>query len=253
MNDGGLMKSIVEICCGSYEDCIKAQIGGADRVELNSALYLGGLTPSVGSLVLTKQHTALKVITMVRPRGAGFHYNEYEFAAMLKDVEIMLSYGADGIAFGCLNEDGSIHIEQTKQIIDMIQKKGKEIVFHRAFDCVSNPQQAIEILISLGVDRILTSGCMPKAPQGKNLLRQLQTTYGNNIQLLMGSGVNHTNAKELIEYTGISQIHSSCKNWCEDVTTCMHHVSYAYGDGEHESAYDIVDENLVRKLVQSIK
>lgn len=247
------MKRIIEVCCGSYYDCLQAEAGGAKRVELNSALHLGGLTPSVGSLVLTKKHTNLSVITMVRPRGAGFHYLDEDFQTMLYDVDSMLENGADGIAFGCLDEHGNIHVEQTKQIIKKIKDKGKEVVFHRAFDCVSDPYKAIETLIDLGVDRILTSGLQAKAMQGIELIKELQQTYGDKIELLAGSGMNASNALEMMEYTNISQVHSSCKDWLNDTTTTMNNVSYSYAENEHKNDYDVVCKELVDKLVNSIK
>lgn len=247
------MKRIIEVCAGSYYDCVQAQAGGASRVELNSALHLGGLTPSVASLVLTKQHTSLKVITMVRPRGAGFHYHQEDFQTMLLDVDSMLQNGADGIAFGCLDEHGNVDVAQTKAIIDKIKAKGKEVVFHRAFDCVSDPYQAIETLIELGVDRILTSGLQAKAMQGKELIKELQIKYGDRIELLAGSGMNASNALEMMEYTGISQVHSSCKDWLLDPTTTMNNVSYSYGEGQHQNDYDVVDKELVMKLINSIQ
>lgn len=247
------MKRIIEVCAGSYYDCVQAQAGGASRVELNSALHLGGLTPSVASLVLTKQHTSLKVITMVRSRGAGFHYHQEDFQTMLLDVDSMLQNGADGIAFGCLDEHGNVDVAQTKAIIDKIKAKGKEVVFHRAFDCVSDPYQAIETLIELGVDRILTSGLQAKAMQGKELIKELQIKYGDRIELLAGSGMNASNALEMMEYTGISQVHSSCKDWLLDPTTTMNNVSYSYGEGQHQNDYDVVDKELVVKLINSIQ
>ena len=152
------MDKIVEICCGSYEDALAAYRGGAKRIELNSALYLGGLTPSLASLILTKKHTDLKVITMIRPRGAGFCYTDAEFETMKMDAELMMQNGADGIAFGCLDADGNIQLEQTKEMIAIVKKYGGEVVFHRAFDCVQDPDQAMELLIAMGADRVLTSG-----------------------------------------------------------------------------------------------
>ena len=144
------MERIIEICCGSYEDALNAYHGGAKRIELNSALYLGGLTPSLASLKLTKKNTNLKVITMVRPRGAGFCYNEIEFEVMKEDAKSLLENGADGIAFGCLNKDGSICLKQTKEMIEIIKSYQGEVVFHRAFDCVEDPYASIELLIELG-------------------------------------------------------------------------------------------------------
>lgn len=246
------MDTIIEICCGSYYDAYQAYLGGAKRIELNSALYLGGLTPGVAALRLTKQHTDLTVITMVRPRGAGFCYKKEDFEAMVMETRLMLENGADGIAFGCLDEHGSIHTVQTKQLVDIIHQAGKTAVFHRAFDCVSDPFAAVEKLIDLGVDRILTSGLQPKAMQGKALLKQLQADYGKQIEILAGSGIHAANAKQLIEETGIRQIHSSCKDWLIDPTTSLTNVSYAY-DEEHKNGYDVVSKELVAALLQSVK
>ncbi len=246
------MEKIIEICCGSYEDALNAYHGGAKRIELNSALYLGGLTPSLASLKLTKKNTDLKVITMVRPRGAGFCYNEIEFEVMKEDARCLLENGADGIAFGCLNKDGSLCLKQMKEMIELIKSYQGEVVFHRAFDCVKNPYSSIEVLIELGVDRILTSGLKPKAMEGKKLIKDLQEKYGNQIELLAGSGINASNAKEMMDATGIYQVHSSCKDWVNDPTTQTNEVSYSYASYPHENDYDVVSIELVEKIMKSI-
>lgn len=247
------MNKIIEICCGSYKDALVAFRAGAKRIELNSALHLGGLTPSLGTLRLVKQNTNLKVIGMVRPRGAGFCYSEADFENMKADARILMENGADGIAFGCLDENGNIHIEQTKEIINIIKKYHGEVVFHRAFDCVKNPFESMEKLITMGVDRVLTSGLKAKAMDGADLIAKLQECYGDRIEILAGSGINATNALEIMEKTGISQVHSSCKGWVEDPTTTGEEVSYSYAEGIHKNDYDVVDEELVRKLVESVK
>lgn len=241
---------MVEICCGSYEDALAAWNGGAERIELNSALYLGGLTPTVGSLCLTKANTGLKVISMVRPRGAGFCYTEIETEQMFADARILMEQGSDGLAFGFLTEDGRIHSEKTSRMIQLIHAYQGEAVLHRAFDCVEEPYEAIEELIRLGADRILTSGLKETAVHGVPLLKELQERYGSQIQLLAGSGVNSKNAKALMEETGITQIHSSCRDWKEDKTTFGPSVNYCFAPAPHESAYDAVSEILVRKLVE---
>lgn len=241
---------MIEICCGSYEDALNAYHGGAKRIELNSALHLGGLTPSISSLKLTKANTDLKVICMVRPRGAGFCYNEIEFEQMLDEAKMLLDNGADGLAFGFLHENHEIDIERTKIMVELIKKYQKEAVFHRAYDCVNDPIASIETLIELGVDRILTSGLQAKAMDGKELIKELQDKYGSQVELLAGSGVNITNAKEIIEFTGIKQIHSSCKDWKNDPTTSGENVNYCYGPTGHECDYDMVSEDLVRNLVE---
>ena len=242
------MNKIVEICCGSYEDALHAYRGGAQRVELNSALYLGGLTPSLASLIKTKQNTNLKVIVMIRPRGAGFCYSEEDYEVMKEDCKLMLEHGADGIAFGFLNKDFSIDLTRTKEFADMIKSYNKETVFHRAFDCTDHPYEAIEQLITLGIDRILTSGLKEKAMDGKELIKDLQSRYGDKIEILAGSGINALNANEIMDYTGICQVHSSAKSWVEDITTSHNDVSYAY----NENMYDVVDEKLVNMLVKGV-
>lgn len=246
------MEKMLEICCGSYEDALAAYHGGAKRIELNSALHLGGLTPSLGTLLLTKKHTDLKVITMVRPRGAGFHYSEADFETMKLDAELMMKNGADGIAFGCLDEHGNIDEAQTAQIIEIIKKYHGEAVFHRAFDCVQDPYESMEKLIALGVDRVLTSGLKAKAMAGMDMIRELQKAFGDRIEILAGSGMNASNAKEMMDQTGITQVHSSCKGWVTDPTTTGDEVSYAYAGEPHANDYDVVAEELVRKLVESV-
>ncbi len=217
---------MIEICCGSYEDAMNAYLGGAKRIELNSALHLGGLTPTLGSLILTKKNTDLKVICMVRPRGAGFCYNDMEFEQIMEDARILLENGADGLAFGFLNEDCTIDVHKTKLMVDLIKRYNKEAVFHRAFDCVRNP-----------ID-------------GKELLKKLQKQYGDKIEILAGSGINASNVKELMEYTKINQVHSSCKVWCYDRTTSGDYVNYCYGSAGNENDYDCVSKTLVKQLVK---
>ena len=154
---------MVEICCGSFYDALMAYKGGAKRIELNSGLNLGGLTPSIGTLEIVKENcNGLKIVAMVRPRGAGFCYCDEDFYVMERDCIELVKRGADGIAFGCLNNDCTINQYQNEKIIYIIHEYGKEAVFHRAFDCVENPYETIEKLIDMGVDRLLTSGLKKK-------------------------------------------------------------------------------------------
>ena len=138
------------------------------------------------------------------------------------------------------------------EMIEIIKSYQGEVVFHRAFDCVEDPYASIELLIELGVDRILTSGLKPKAMDGKDLIKDLQEKYGSQIEILAGSGMNASNAKEMMKYTGIYQVHSSCKDWVNDATTHRHEVSYAYAPVPHENDYDVVSKELVEKIVKSI-
>lgn len=242
---------IAEICCGSYYDAAQAAKGGAERIELNSALALGGLTPSTATLRMVKEYAPeLKVIAMVRPRGAGFCYTEADFAVMEAECVELLQCGADGIAFGCLTRDALPDIDRCKRMNSRIKQWGKEAVFHRAFDCVANPYEAMECLIELGIDRVLTSGLQPTAPAGIEMLAQLQSRYGSDIQIMAGSGVNAQNVEDVIARTGIKQVHSSCKDWLPDPTTVRGNVSYAIAADEHQQMYDVVSEQKVREFIK---
>lgn len=247
------MRRVAEICCGSYYDAKQAALGGAERIELNSALMLGGLTPTEAVLRMVKEEFSLKVIAMVRPRGAGFCYSDEEFRVMEQECRCLLECGADGIAFGCLKEDASLDEYKNRRLLELIKNMGREAVFHRAFDCAAEPFGMIEQLIGMGTDRILTSGLKPKAMEGREMIRRLQTDYGSEIQILAGSGVNARNASELMEYTGISQVHSSCKVWKEDPTTVKNGVSYSIVSGEQALCYDAVSLEQVEELVARVK
>ena len=162
-----MMKPMLEICCGSFSDVKTAYENGADRVELNSALYMGGLTPTLANLIYAKEKCNIPVVTMVRPRGGGFCYSDEEYDTMLMDAKILLEHGADGIAFGFLTEEKMPDEKRTREMIELIHEYGKEAVFHRAFDCTDNQDSAAEKLIMLGTDRILTSGGAANAWDGR--------------------------------------------------------------------------------------
>lgn len=239
------MKNILEVCCGSFEDVYFAQLGGADRVELNCALSLGGLTPSLASLIKCKKELNIPVICMVRPRGAGFCYRDKDLEVIFEDAKLFLEYGADGLAFGFLNEDFTIDIENTKKMITLIHSYNKEAVFHRAFDVALDIDASIKTLIDLKVDRILTSGKEKNVCIGQDNLAYLQKHYGDQIEILAGSGVKEENISELATNTGIKQFHSSAKTWFIDKTTDNKHVSYAY---HHSDDYEVVDSEKVKSL-----
>ena len=248
------MKRIVEVCCGSYYDAKQAALGGAERIELNSALMLGGLTPTASTVRLVKRDfPKLQIMAMVRPRGAGFCYLEEEFLVMEEECRELLEVGADGIVFGFLKEDGTVDEARTRKFVEMIHGAGKEAVFHRAFDCVADPVSAMEYLIALGIDRVLTSGLKQKAVEGAALLRALQKQFGERIQILAGSGINAENAVSLMEETGLTQVHSSCKCWLPDPTTVHNGVSYSMVSGKLENCYDSVSARLVEELVRQVE
>lgn len=247
------MEYTVEVCAGSYQDCLAAYKGGAKRVELNSALSVGGLTCGLSTLKKVKEDTDLQVICMVRPRAGGFCYDPEDVEIMFEDARLLLINGADGIAFGFLNMDSTVQAEYTRQMTDIIHSYHRIAVFHRAFDVTANPYDAMQDLISCKVDRVLTSGQQEKALAGVKLINELQRKYGKKIEILPGSGINAENARWILERTGVHQLHSSCKGYHEDPTTSNNHVSYSYLSGSHINDYEVVDAELVQRLVNSVK
>lgn len=236
-----MSKITLEICCGSLEDTKAAQAGGADRIELNSALYLGGLTPSLGTLLLAKEQCTIPVVAMVRPRGGGFCYSEDEFEVMLRDTRILLEHGADGIVFGFLHSNNTLDVERSSQMVELIHSYGKEAVFHRAIDCMDDIDSGLEQLIALKVDRVLTSGGRNTAWEGREVIARLQQKYGNQIEILPGAGLRKENALDFLTIAGTTQVHSSCKGYHTDPTAKGVHVSYAYNTGEHEMDVEVVN------------
>ena len=163
---------LFEVCANSVESCIAAQAGGTDRVELCAGIPEGGTTPSYGDIVIARevlQKTKLHVI--IRPRGGDFLYSPIEQRIMLKDIDNARRLGADGVVLGCLTDDGEIDIPLMKQFMEAAQDIS--VTFHRAFDVCRNPQKALEDIISLGCDRILTSGQQATAELGIPLLKEL--------------------------------------------------------------------------------
>ncbi|MBQ9560480.1 MAG: copper homeostasis protein CutC [Bacteroidaceae bacterium] len=199
-----------EICANGVESCLAAQEGGADRVELCAAIPEGGTTPSFGEIRQARSlltHTRLHVI--IRPRGGNFVYSAAELERMEADIEMCRQLGADGVVFGCLTPEGEVDRAACQRLITAAQ--GMSVTFHRAFDRVKNPFAAMEDIISLGFNRILTSGQQPTAERGIPLLRELQERALGRITLLAGSGVNESNIARIQRETGIREFHFSAR------------------------------------------
>ena len=228
---------------------VYSEMYGRDFVKVP---YNDDLTISIDNIEQELSDDTQMLILLNPNNPMGNVYTDEEFETMLCDTRLMMENGADGIAFGCLTKDGEIDVVQTKQIIDIIKEYNGEVVFHRAFDCVKNADEAMETLISLHVDRVLTSGLKAKAMDGIDMIAHLQEKYGDKIQILAGSGMNASNALEMMEKTGIWQVHSSCKSWRNDPTTSGVDVNYCYAAAPHENDYDVVSEELVRKIVNSV-
>lgn len=203
----------IEICIGNIGDALKLNNYPIDRIELNSALELGGLTPSIETLRYLKENINIPICVMCRPRGGNFVYNDIEFETMLKDAKIMLETRADGIVFGFLYENNQINIERTKKMVNLIHSFNAEAIFHKAFDEIDDLDEATRILIDCKVDRILTSGkaIYPNILEGCKRIKDLNDKYSDKIELLPGGGVRINNIKDVIRASNSKQIHMTSK------------------------------------------
>ena len=197
---------LLEICANSYQSAKNAQESRAQRIELCSELSIGGITPSYGLIKQVISELDIETFVLIRPRSGNFYYTEGEFEIMKKDIQICKDLGCHGIVSGVLNTDNTIEIERTRELLEL--SKPLPFTFHRAFDVVPNTKEALEQLIDLGVDRILTSGQQPKAINGIDKLQELKQQAKNKITILVGSGVNSENVK-LFKDAGFDEIHAS--------------------------------------------
>ena len=241
---------ILEVCCGSAGDVWEAARAGADRVELNSALFLGGLTPSLGAMELSRQ-ASIPIMAMVRPREGGFCYSEEEFQTMLLDARRLLDAGADGIVFGFLRPDGTVDEARCRAMLEVIGEK--ESVFSRAMDVTPDWQAALDQLIGLGVTRVLTSGQAASAPAGADTIRAMRERAAGRIQILPGCGVRPDNAAALLAATGCDQIHGSFKTFRLD-RSATHNpaVSFSGGTCPPEEQVPATDPAAVRSAAEQL-
>lgn len=201
--------AILEICAGSVESAIAARDGGAKRIELCAALEIGGVTPGAGLIAEARKIEGLVLNVIIRPRGGDFLYNSYEAASMEEDIRTCRRLGADGVVIGALTADGDIDTALCRRLI--AAAGGMSVTFHRAFDMCRNPRKALEELIELGCDRVLTSGQAATAVAGIPLLKELAEQAGERIIIMPGCGVNSTNAAAILNATGAKEIHASAR------------------------------------------
>lgn len=203
-----------EVCANSVGSCMAAEAGGAHQVELCAGIPEGGTTPSYGEIAVAREvlkQTRLHVI--IRPRSGDFLYSPLEQRIMLQDIRNARHLGADGVVLGCLTPDGDVDIPLMQQFMEAA--RGMSVTFHRAFDVCNRPFQALEDIIRLGCDRILTSGQEATAESGIPLLCDLQRQAAGRIILMAGCGVNEDNIARIAHDTGIHEFHFSARETCQ--------------------------------------
>lgn len=199
------MKILIEACVDSVESALAAESGGADRIELCDGLVEGGLTPSAGKIALCRERLKIPIVVLIRPRSGDFLYSEGEIELMVRDIYVAKELGAQGVAVGALRPDGSV--DQGWMTTLIAAARPMQVVFHRAFDGTPKPLDALETLIALGVDRVLTSGQAATALEGAAVLDQLVVAARGRIAILAGGGVNEENAAPLVQKSGVRELH----------------------------------------------
>jgi len=200
-----LQKPIIEICLESVESVIAAEKGKADRVELCSDLFEGGLTPTLGTFRIAKKLTSIPMNVIIRPRGGDFCYSDIEFAVMKENARIFKEEGANALVIGILNEDGTIDTERMEELISIARPL--PVTFHRAFDMTKDPYESLETLITLGVERVLTSGLEPTVMEGFLLLKELVQIAGDRIIVMPGCGITERNFDFIKEQIQAKEYH----------------------------------------------
>ena len=241
---------ILEICAGSVESAIAARDGGAKRIELCAALEIGGVTPSAGLIAEARKIEGLTLNVIIRPRGGDFLYNEYEVACMLQDIRTCKQLGVDGVVLGSLTADGNIDTAVCKQLIAAAD--GMSVTFHRAFDMCRDPKIALEELIELGCDRVLTSGQAATAQAGTPLLKELVEQAAGRIIIMPGCGVNSANAADILQATGATEIHASARKSIGSGMQFRHSGVSMGNPGSDEFARKETDINEVKAIVTGI-
>lgn len=242
---------LLEVCANSVTSALAAQDGGAARVELCENLYEGGTTPSHGEIMLARKLLHIKLYVLVRPRGGDFLYTDLEYDVMLADVNYCIHAGCDGIVIGMLNPDGTVDKERCGKLVEKAKQMGLGVTFHRAFDMCADIDQALEDIIEIGCERVLTSGGKTTAMEGARNIARLIKQADNRIAIMPGSGVNEKNAADLVFFTGATEIHSSARKRVESRMNYQNdHIVMGANYG-NEYAYDFTDVGRVRDILQA--
>jgi copper homeostasis protein len=203
------LKYILETIAFNVESCKIAQAAGAHRIELCDNSGEGGTTPSYGFIKAARQVLTIDLFTIIRPRGGDFFYSDEEFEIMKTDIQVCKELGCDGVIFGILMEDATVDKVRCKIFVQLAYPMS--VTFHRAFDRVTDPSQALEDIIECGFERILTSGFYPTAMEGADNLKKLIQVADERIIIMPGSGIRASNIKQLMETTNAVEFHSSAR------------------------------------------
>lgn len=226
------------------DSAVAAEEGGASRVELCANLNEGGTTPSTGMIELVRGKISIGLHVMIRPRAGDFCYSDLEFEVMKRDIQIARDLGADGVVFGVLNPDRTVDLARTKELVQLARPMG--VTFHRAFDESADPFASLEQIISLGIDRILTSGGRQSAFDGMARIRDLVEKSNGRITIIAGSGITTQNVRTIISQTGVKDIHVRS-------AVCASRGAVRKVGSLFEVPLSVVDPAAVRNFLEIIK
>lgn len=235
----------VEVCANSVQSAIAAEKGGAVRVELCSNLFEGGTTPAKSQIELTRENVNIDLNVIIRPRGGDFLYDDLDFATMKRDIQLCGELNCNGVVIGILTADGKVDIQRNIELVELARKFDLSVTFHRAFDRSKDLFSALEDIVNIGCDRILTSGGYASAFDGRFVLKQLVEQAADRIVIMAGAGVTEKNVKELVKTTGVKEVHGTFQNWADG---SMIYKSPHFSDAAEYSNL-LSDANRVRTIL----
>ena len=237
---------VLEVAANSVASACAAQQGGAGRVELCAALELGGLTPSPAVIALARERLRIPLYVLIRPRAGDFLYSELECEVMLRDIEACARLGCDGVVLGVLDADGEVDMARCRALMAAAGDMG--VTFHRAFDLVRDPRRALEAVVALGCERVLTSGGQASAMDGAGAIRERVVQAAGRLSVMPGAGVDAGNIAALAAATGAREFHASAKRL---LPSGMRHRSPGLADMQAGELRSDVEQ--VRALVRALR
>ena len=238
---------LLEACVDSVESALAAQAGKADRVELCSNLLEGGTTPSAGMMEVWGERLRVPMHILVRPRGGDFVYSDVEIEVMQRDIALAKQLGAKAVVLGALHPDGTIHVEQVRALMGAAHPLS--VTFHRAFDFTPDADAALDTLIGLGVERVLTSGQAPMAVEGTQTLRRLVTRAEGRIGILAAGGMSEENVTTVVERTGVREVHVRATALFESLASFRpRHLSLLKQPLPNEFDRAVTDPDRIRRI-----
>lgn len=245
---------IIEICANSFESALAAMEGGADRVELCSVLQVGGVTPSYGMIKSCKNELRnIEINVLIRPRYGDFCYNRYEVEEIKQDITLCADLGVNGVVIGALTPEGEVDMELCEELIELARSYNLSVTFHRAIDRAANIYRALDDIIKLGVDRVLTSGGEQSAIEGAITLFEMVIQAAGRVNIMAGSGITPKNVRRLVQESGVPEVHLSATSYRTSKAQHQNGPFFAPSALGGESIRTFTDSKIVREVVRLLR